>query len=204
MRFESAPAHVLSRPRKADITKTCDRIARNPERDVSTVKPPTVYLDTNIISAYWYGGRDALGLARREKTREWWNDEREYFSVRASTASEDELAAGKFARQVECLRFVRKLRYLPIDQETRRIAAKLVELGVVPGEKPGDALQMSVCVVHRIDYLLSWNYAHLVNPVAQQHLEEVCRKLSRRAPLLVSPESIPKVCLGQVIRRRES
>ena len=93
---------------------------------------------------------------------------------------------------------------LAIDQETRQIAAKLVELGVVPGEKPGDALQMSVCVVHGIDYLLSWNYAHLVNPVAQQHLEEVCRKLSRRAPLLVSPESIPKVHLGQVIRRRES
>jgi len=168
------------------------------------VKKPIVYLDTNIISAYWYGGRDTSGLARREKTREWWQDEREFFSVWASTASEDELAAGKFARQTECLRFVRKLRYLSIDQETRQIAAKLVELGVVPGEKPGDALQMSVCVAHGIDYLLSWNYAHLVNPVAQQHLEEVCRNLSRRAPLLVSPESIPKVQLGQVIRRRES
>ncbi len=84
------------------------------------------------------------------------------------------------------------------------MAAKLVEFGVVPVEKPGDGLQMSVCVVHGIDYLLSWNYAHLVNPVAQQHLEDVCRKMSRRAPLLVSPESIPKVSLGQVIRRKKS
>ncbi len=168
------------------------------------MKKPTVYFDTNIVSAYWYGGRDAAGLARREKTREWWEGEREYFSVWASVASEDELAAGKFPRQSDCLQFVRRLRYLPIDQETRYIAAKLVELGVVPGEKPGDALQMSVCVVQGIDYLLSWNYAHLVNPVAQEHLQTVCRKLSRRAPLLVSPESIPKVSLGQVIRRRKS
>ena len=106
---------------------------------MSTVKKPTAYLDTNIISAYWYGGRDASGLARCEKTREWWQDERDYVSVWASAASEDELAAGKFARQAECLRFVRKLRYLAIDQETRQIAAKLVELGVVPGEKPGGA-----------------------------------------------------------------
>lgn len=165
---------------------------------------PTVYLDTNVISAYWFGGRDALSLARRERTREWWNEEREHFSIWASAASEDELAAGKYARQTECLRFVRRLPYLAISHETRRTAVKLVELGVVPAEKPGDALQMSVCVVHGIDYLLSWNYAHLVNPVAQRHLEEVCRKLSHRAPLLVSPESIPKVSLGQVIRRKKS
>jgi predicted nucleic acid-binding protein len=165
---------------------------------------PTVYLDTNVISAYWFGGRDTLALVRRQSTREWWDNEREHFSVWASAASEDELSAGVYARRTECLRFVRRLRYLPIDQATRRVAAKLVDLGVVPAEKPGDALQMSVCVVHGIDYPLSWNYAHLVNPVAQQQLEVVCRKLSYRAPLLVSPESIPKVSLGQSIRRKKS
>lgn len=164
---------------------------------------PTVYLDTNVISAYWFGGRDASALARREKTREWWDEERDYFSVWASAAYDDELSAGKYARQAECVRFVRRLRYLSISQDTRRVATKLVELGVVPIEKPGDALQMSICVVHGIDYLLSWNYAHLVNPVAQNHLEEVCRRLAYRAPLLVSPESIPKVSLGQVIRRKK-
>ncbi len=160
---------------------------------------PTVYLDTNIISAYWYSGADGEGLARRLKTREWWNNEREKFSVWASTASEDELAAGKFARQADCIRFVRRLAYLPISGETRQLASRLVELRVVPAEKPGDALQMAACAAHRIDYLLSWNYAHLVNPVAQAQLETVCRKLSLRAPLLVSPESIPQASLGQTL-----
>ena len=87
------------------------------------------------------------------KTREWWNNEREHFSVWASTASEDELAAGKFARQAECWRFVRRLPFLPISGETRQLAARLVELHVVPAEKPGDALQMAACAAHRIDYL---------------------------------------------------
>ena len=50
-------------------------------------------------------------------------------------------------------------------------------------------LQMAACAAQRIDYFLSWNYAHLGNPVAQVRLEAVCRKLSLRAPLLVSPES---------------
>ncbi len=163
---------------------------------------PNVYLDTNIISCYWYGGADVSGMARRLKTREWWRDERVNFSVRVSAASEDELAAGKFRRQTDCLRFVRRLPYLPITGKTRRFAVELVERSVVPAEKPGDALQMAVCAVHRIDYLLSWNYAHLVNPVAQAHLVTVCKLHSLRAPLLVSPESIPKASLGQPLRRR--
>ena len=69
-------------------------------------------------------------------------------------------------------------------------------------EKPGDAVQMAIRGVHGVDYLLSWNYAHLVNPIAQAQLERVCRQLSIRAPLLVSPESIPKVALGQDLRRQ--
>jgi hypothetical protein len=78
---------------------------------------------------------------------------------------------------------------------------QLVERGVVPAEKPGDALQMAACAVNGIDYLLSWNYAHLVNPLAQAQLETVCQRSSFRAPLLVSPESIPKASLGQSLRR---
>lgn len=144
------------------------------------------------------------GLARRGKTRDWWRYERENFSVWVSAASEDELAAGKFRRQAECLRFVRRLPYLPINGKARRFAATLVERRVVPSEKPGDALQMAVSAVHDIDYLLSWNYAHLVNPVAQLRLERVCREFAIRAPLLVSPESIPKASLGQSLRRSRS
>lgn len=164
---------------------------------------PTIYLDTNIISAYWYKGADPTGLARRATTREWWNEERHHFAVRVSTATEDELSAGQYSRQVECLRFVRRLSYLSITSETRQIAMRLVEMGVVPPQKPGDALQMAVCAAHNIDYLLSWNYAHLVNPIAQARLEKTCDRLLVRAPLLVSPESIPRVALGQSLRRRE-
>jgi hypothetical protein len=163
---------------------------------------PSVYLDTNIISACCYRGASVAGLARHSKTREWWENEREQFVVWASSATEVELANGRFAGQAECLRFVRRLPYLPITGEARRIAARVVELGAVPTEKPVDAVQMGLCAAHRIDYLLSWNYAHLVNPIAQRQLEAVCAKLSVRAPLLVSPESIPKASLGQTIRRR--
>src|SRR5262249_53342062 len=114
---------------------------------------------------------DITGRARRLTTRERWRNERRHLAIWVSAASEDELAAGRFRRQADCLRFVRRLSYLPISAKVRRFADTLAEAGVVPAEKPGDALQMAVCAVHRIDYLLSSNYAHLVNPVAQRQLE---------------------------------
>ena len=68
--------------------------------------------------------------------------------------------------------------------------------------RPGDAKQLAIAAGHEVDYLLTWNYAHLANPVTQAKAEHLLTRRSLRAPLLVSPESIPQVRFGQQIRRR--
>ncbi len=165
-------------------------------------KKPTVYLDTTILSSYWYEGADVLAIGRRITTREWWDTERSRFSLWASSVTEDELEAGVYPRQAEALAMGRRLKFLPMIVESRQFAERLIKRHVVPQSKPGDALQMAIAVVHRMDYLLTWNYAHLANPVAQSQLEAICREADHRAPLLVSPETIPRDTLGQTIRRK--
>jgi|SRR6266404_3984674 len=108
------------------------------------MQKPTVYLDTNIFSAYWYEGHDVAAAARRFHTREWWAFERRHFALRISVTTINELD---------------------------------------------------------INYLLTWNYAHLANPLAQERLEAICHEFKLRAPLLVSPETIPHVRFGQSVRR---
>lgn len=164
---------------------------------------PTVYLDTTIISAYWYAGADVASLARRLKTREWWDHERKHFSVWASGITEQELRAGEFRRQVDCVNSVRRLRYLATTLACQVLKDALLKEGVVPATKPLDALHMAIATAHGMDYLLTWNYAHLANPVAQRLLETHCAARDLRAPLLVSPESIPSVRMGRDIRRRD-
>lgn len=167
------------------------------------MKKPTVYLDTNVISSYWYEGTEILSQGRRIATREWWETERQFFTLWVSDVTEDELEAGKYPRQVETLAMARRLRYLPMLEEVYELAEQLVAENVVPTSKPGDALQMAVATVHGIDYLLTWNYAHLANPLAQQQLERCCREAKLRCPFLVSPETIPKAALGQILRRKK-
>ena len=162
---------------------------------------PTVYLDTSFISAMWYEGNDVSVLARRFHSRDWWDGEREYFRVVTSVATELELASGRFPKQAECLRVARRLNYLPVTKPVREFAHQCLGVGLVPAGKNVDAVQLGLCVVHSVDYLLSWNYAHLANPIVQQKLNELCNKAKLRTPWLVSPETIPQVRLGQTIRR---
>jgi len=95
----------------------------------------------------------------------------------------------------------RRLNYLPITSDARALFDRLIAEKVVPANKPRDAVHMALSAIHEVDYPLSWNYAHMVNVIAQRMFESVCRKWKLRAPLLVSPESIPWVTLGQTIRR---
>ena len=95
----------------------------------------------------------------------------------------------------------RRLARLQITKPTPVISRRLLETGLLPTNKPGDAMQMAIAAAHQVDYLLTWNYAHLCNPLAQRRLEDVCRSLKLRAPLIVSPESIPQRRWGQTVRR---
>ena len=103
----------------------------------------------------------------------------------------------------DCLKMARRLPYLLMTDLGSRLLGKLLESGIVPASKHGDATQMAVAAAHDIDYLMTWNYAHMANPIAQARLEALCARMGLRAPLLVSPESIPQVRFGQSIRRRK-
>jgi len=164
---------------------------------------PTVYLDTNILSVLYYRGRDLGGQYHSATTLEWWNHEREYFSLVSSHATEVELRQGAYRGQDKAVAACRRLPYLPINGEVRRYIDLVREQGVVPIDKPGDAVQLAVATVHQVDYLLTWNYAHLANFETQSKLEKLNARSDLRSPVLVSPETIPKARLGQAIRRRQ-
>jgi hypothetical protein len=97
----------------------------------------------------------------------------------------------------------RALPRLQLTRKTKEVLDELLKSRLLPKTKPGDALQMAVSAAHEVDYLLTWNYAHLANPMSQARLELICRNLYLHAPLVVSPETIPQVRFGQAVRRRK-
>jgi predicted nucleic acid-binding protein len=168
-----------------------------------TMTKPTVYVDTAIISAYWFEGEDLIVSARRLMTRQWWADERKYFMLFTSSESEREFHAGRYPRQNECVRMNARLNYLSLNKAVRTFGQELIELGIVPSAKPSDAIHLAVASIHEVDYLLTWNYAHLANPDVQDKLRGICETHGLSTPFLVSPESIPWASRGERIKRRK-
>ena len=165
---------------------------------------PTVYVETTIPSLLtaWPSGELQIA-AQQVATRDWWDQERPFFKLVASQTVEDELAAGGYAGQERALAEVRRLPYLPGIAAVQDVVNKLLAAHVVPAAVPGDAFHLAFATVHRVDYLLSWNRAHLVSEEAQTQLARFGAACGLRTPLVVSPDSIPKVALGQRIRRRD-
>ena len=51
---------------------------------------------------------------------------------------------------------------LEVDQEAQMLAREYVDKKVFPERYFSDGLHVAVAVVHRIEYLVSWNFSHLV------------------------------------------
>jgi hypothetical protein len=116
---------------------------------------------------------------------------------------EDELAAGDYAGQERAVAEARRLPYLPGIAAVQDVVNKLLAVNVVPETAPGDAFHLAFATVYRVDYLLSWNRAHLVSEETQGKLARFRAAFGLRTPLVVSPASSPKVALGEDIRRRD-
>lgn len=165
-------------------------------------RKPTVYLDTTIVSALFFRGRDLSSAGRQVVTRDWWSQESCSYRVYASDVTKAELGAGEYPWKRFALAFVSRLPLLPYTRDVRTCARLCVDERLVPASEAGDALQLAFAVVHRMDYLLTWNYAHLANLETQRRAEKLCRDRGWRCPVLASPDTIPKVLLGQRIRRK--
>jgi hypothetical protein len=162
------------------------------------MKKPNIYFDTSVISAFWYEGGDVAMLARRLRTREWWEFERGHFHSRASEFCE----AGIFPRQPECLKMVRRIRYLRVTSAVHALADAILANRLVPNNKIADAGHLAISAVHGVDYLLTWNYSHMANPIVQSKFDALCDEMNLNSSLLVSPESVPQIRFGQSILRR--
>jgi hypothetical protein len=164
---------------------------------------PSVYLDTNIFSVLHYRGGDPIVMNQRNLTRSWWEIERVHFTLFTSRETERELAQGVYASQASALAEARRVSFLRFNKSV--IDAKIAYLNalVVPISKPIDAFQLAFASVHMIDYLLTWNHAHLARPDVHQKLEAINRKYGWRTPILATPSTMPRKSLGQEIRRQD-
>jgi len=81
------------------------------------------------------------------------------------------------------------LEALTLTAEVPSVAGFLVRERVMPAPAvEGDALHVAYCLVHNIEYLLTWNQRHLANPNKRTHLAVICARLNLLVPQIVTPD----------------
>ena len=76
---------------------------------------------------------------------------------------------------------------MPIDEEVQMLAGELISKGGVPSSAKADALHIAVAAVHRIDYLLTWNFRHIDNATKKPILRSICVSVGYACPEICTP-----------------
>jgi predicted nucleic acid-binding protein len=152
---------------------------------------PTVYLDSSVPS-YWLeqDPQDPLLYSRHITTRRWWDEDLSRFDVVISQVVWDEISGGQSERAAKRQNLVKGFRWLAIDDDVKQAAKYYVEQFGMPGKDIRDALHLALASVHDIDYLVTWNFAHLANASKRKHIEGLNRHLHLPTPVICSPEEL--------------
>ena len=147
----------------------------------------TVYIETTIPSFYFEVRTEPEMVARRQWTREWWDEYRPAYDIVSSDAVVDELERGDHPVKEEALSLIDEVERLPIEPEIAEIVDGYITHKVMPVDPLGDALHLALASYHKCDFLLTGNCRHLANANKFGHIKRINTRLGLFIPTLVTP-----------------
>lgn len=151
---------------------------------------PKVYLETTILGYLTaLPSRDLIIAAHQQITRDWW-EKRERFDLFVSRAVVSEAGAGDAEAAARRLGAVKGLPILDAGHEVVGFADSLIAVAAVPQRAAVDAVHIAIATLNGMDYLLTWNCAHIANAAARPRIEEACRAAGLQAPIICTPEEL--------------
>jgi predicted nucleic acid-binding protein len=128
----------------------------------------------------------------QETTKEWW-DRRYDFDLYISEFVLQEVSSGDFNAAAERLKSWDGIPEIEITEEVAVIAEKLLADASLPSKARIDALHIATAAVGGMDYLLTWNCAHIANPALRLKIESVIRSFGYEPPIICTPLELLEV-----------
>jgi MinD superfamily P-loop ATPase len=125
--------------------------------------------------------------ADQATTEEWWEERRHDFELYTSDVVLNEARRGNptmAAARMEKLRGIPFVARLPVAEE---LAAQLLAQGTLPPNAADDAAHVGLAAANNMDYLLTWNCAHINNPVLRRRIEDACGYCGLVCPVICTP-----------------
>ena len=154
---------------------------------------PSAYLETTIVSYLTaWPSRDLVMAANQETTREWWSSRKDEFDLYISQPVIEESKAGDrdaAARRWDVLQFIPRL---TLSADAEDLATLLAANVPLPPKAQTDALHIALAAVNAMNYLLTWNCAHIANAALRPEIEAICRRAGYEPPVICTPQELLK------------
>jgi len=151
----------------------------------------TAYIETTVPSYYTArNARSILQASRQFATREWWDSGCSGFELVTSTETLNEAGEGAPEMAKARLELLGEIRVLLVTESAAALARTLVASGLVPTIASPDAVHIALASVHRIDFLVTWNFKHIANPHTRERMRTRINDSGFRMPVMCSPEEL--------------
>lgn len=150
-----------------------------------------VYIESSVVSyCTAWPSRDLVVAARQGVTRERWARILSEFECHVSVLVVQEIEGGNPQAASARVEAIAGLPILSIDATTEELAQSLVLEGPIPAGKPEDALHIAIAARSGMDYLLTWNFAHIHNAQMARGIQQVVERCGHQCPIICSPEEL--------------
>jgi predicted nucleic acid-binding protein len=151
----------------------------------------SIYLETTVVSYYTSKpSRDIIVLAHQEITRQWWPMAMERYNVFISEIVVEEASFGDTEAAKRRLMELKDFPHLELSDKIEEITQVYMDRLDIPEKSFRDAAHLAVASVHNIDYLVTWNCAHLANGEIIKKLMKINKSFGIYTPIICTPEEL--------------
>ena len=150
-----------------------------------------VYIETSVVSYYTARpSRDVVVAGHQQATHDFWMRLGGDFEPFVSAVVLGEAGNGDAEQAASRLQALRAFRVFQITPEARDLASRVIEGGGIPVEYPEDALHIALAALGGVDFLVTWNFAHINNPFTRMMIRQIIENAGYVCPEIVSPDEL--------------
>jgi predicted nucleic acid-binding protein len=151
---------------------------------------PRVYIETSVFS--YLTARDSsslVGASRQHLTRRWW-ERRQECELFVSEVVLRECKDGDAQAAARRMQALSSIPLLSLTPKAAELATLLITEDIMPAKAAEDALHIAIAATHQMDFLLSWNFKHIANPVIQAKIAAKLASIGLVLPFICPPEEL--------------
>ncbi len=151
----------------------------------------TVYIESTVVGHV--AGRmhpNPRVATHQSITREWWATAASKYRLLASAMVVSECSDGDEIAAQERLQVLDGIELNTSSEEVDDLAQALIDNHAVPATEPRDAFHIAIAAVNGVQYLETWNFMHILNPILQIKIALVCRESGYEPPVICTPEQL--------------